>query len=162
MKHRWHIASAQPLLASRLEADLAVSPLLAQCLVNRGLGDPERAASFLRPRLKQLDDPDLIPNLARAVARLWRAREAGEPVGIFGDYDVDGVSATALLLQVLRPLGWKVEPYLPHRLDEGYGLTRDAVANCLQRFPGPASSSRSTAGPRPPRPSPGSRRRAWM
>jgi single-stranded-DNA-specific exonuclease len=137
VKHRWSIAPARPGLTARLESDLAVSALLAQCLVNRGFDDPGRAASFLRPRLKELDDPHRIPNLASAVARLWRAREAGEPVGIFGDYDVDGVSATALLLQVLRPLGWRVEPYLPHRLDEGYGLTRDAVANCLQRFPVP-------------------------
>ena len=135
MKHHWHIAPAQPLRASRLEAELGVSSLLAQCLVNRGFAEPQEAAAFLHPRLRQLADPDLIPGLRAAVARLWHAREHGEPLVIFGDYDVDGVSATALLLQVMRPLGWNVEAYLPHRLDEGYGLTRDAVANCLQRFP---------------------------
>lgn len=135
MKYRWELAPAQPLLATRLERELGVPPLLAQCLVNRGLNDPTAAASFLRPRLKHLADPDRIPNLSRAVERLWRAHDAGEPLVIFGDYDADGVTATALLLQVMRPLGWTVEPYLPHRLDEGYGLTRDAVANCLQRFP---------------------------
>ncbi len=135
MKYRWELAPAQPLLANRLERELGVSPLLAQCLVNRGLEAPAAAAGFLRPRLKHLADPDRIPNLNRAVERLWQARDAGEPLVIFGDYDADGVTATALLLQVLRPLGWQVEAYLPHRLDEGYGLTRDAVANCLQRFP---------------------------
>ena len=135
MKHHWHIAPAQPLRASRLEAELGVSSLLAQCLVNRGLAEPHVATAFLRPRLKQLADPDLIPGLRAAVSRLWQARECGQRLAIFGDYDVDGVSATALLLQVMRPLGWNVEAYLPHRLDEGYGLTRDAVANCLQRFP---------------------------
>lgn len=135
MKYRWQVAPAQPLAASQLEASLHISPLLARCLVNRGLRNPAQAADFLNPRLKQLADPSRIPNLAAAVERLWRARDAGEPVAIFGDYDVDGVTATALLLEVLRPLGWRIEPYLPHRLDEGYGLTRDAVVNCLQRFP---------------------------
>ena len=133
MKYRWQLAPPQPLTTSRLEADLRISPLLAQCLVNRGLESV--AAPFLTPRLRNLADPALLPNLPAAVARLWQARDADEPVAIFGDYDVDGVSATALLLEVLRPLGWKIEPYLPHRLDEGYGLTREAVNNCLQRFP---------------------------
>lgn len=109
--------------------------MLAQCLVNRGLSEPADASAFLRPRLKQLADPERIPGLGEALGRLWQARESCEPLVIFGDYDVDGVSATAVLLQVLRPLGWNVEAYLPHRLDEGYGLTRDAVANCLQKYP---------------------------
>lgn len=135
MKHHWQIASPRPGPASRLEAELGVSALLAQCLVNRGLSEPLRAEAFLRPRLRQLAEPERIPGLPAAVDRLWRARATGERVAIFGDYDVDGVSATALLLHVMRPLGWQVEAYLPHRLDEGYGLTRDAVANCLQRYP---------------------------
>ena len=54
---------------------------------------------------------------------------------IFGDYDVDGVTSTTLLLEVLRALGWRVEFYLPHRMDEGYGLSQDGVENCLQKFP---------------------------
>jgi single-stranded-DNA-specific exonuclease len=135
MKYRWQVPPAEPLLAARLEAELRISPLLAQCLINRGVRTPAQAAAFLSPRLKDLADPFLIPNLPAAVDRLWQARDAREPVVIFGDYDVDGVSATALLLEVMRPLGWRIEPYLPHRLEEGYGLTRDAVANCLQRFP---------------------------
>jgi single-stranded-DNA-specific exonuclease len=69
------------------------------------------------------------------VDRLFAARERSEPVVIFGDYDVDGVTSTALLLEVLRTLGWRVECYLPHRLDEGYGLSRDGVENCLQKHP---------------------------
>ncbi len=136
MKYRWQVASAEPLVAAQLEAALRISPLLAQCLINRGVRTPAQADAFLAPRLKDLADPFLIPHLAAAVDRLWQARDADEPVVIFGDYDVDGVSATALLLEVLRPLGWQIEPYLPHRLEEGYGLTRDAVAKCLQRFPG--------------------------
>ena len=63
------------------------------------------------------------------------ARQRGEPLVIFGDYDVDGVTATALLLETLRALGWNVNYYLPHRMDEGYGLSREAAENCLQKHP---------------------------
>src|SRR5207237_1455251 len=68
-------------------------------------------------------------------ARLFQAREREEPLVIFGDYDVDGVTATTLLTEVLRALGWMVEFYLPHRMEEGYGLSRSAVENCLKKFP---------------------------
>ena len=104
------------------------------CL-NRGLSEPAAISSFLQPRLKQLADPFLLPNMAAAVERLFQARERDEPLVIFGDYDVDGVTSTALLLEVLRPLGWKVHYYLPHRMDEGYGLSQDGVENCLAKFP---------------------------
>ncbi len=135
MRFLWSVAPAQPLLAGQLAKQLGLSPLLVQCLLNRGLSEPEAIGSFLQPRLKQLADPFLLPNLAAAVGRLLHARERNEPLVIFGDYDVDGVTATALLLEVLRPLGWKVDSYLPHRLEEGYGLSRDAVENCLKQIP---------------------------
>jgi len=135
MNFRWSIAPPQPLLARRLTDDLKVSPLLARCLVNRGLVEPGRAAGFLQPRLKQLGDPFLLPNMTPAVERLFHARSLGEPLVIFGDYDVDGVTSTALLTEVLTALGWRVHHYLPHRLEEGYGLSQDGVENCLQKFP---------------------------
>src|SRR5213596_886682 len=135
MKFRWSIAPPQPLHVQRLAEDLKVSTLLAQCLANRGLTEPSRATDFLEPRLKQLRDPFLLPNMAAAVARLFLARSRAEPVVIFGDYDVDGVSSTALLTEVLSALGWVVNHYLPHRLDEGYGLSREGVENCLAKFP---------------------------
>jgi single-stranded-DNA-specific exonuclease len=135
MKFRWSLAPPQPSLAAQLAADLKIPPLLAQCLLNRGLSDPASITSFLQPRLKQLADPFLLPNMAAAVERLLQARQSNEPLVIFGDYDVDGVTSTALLLEVLRPLGWKVQYYLPHRMDEGYGLSPDGVENCLAKFP---------------------------
>lgn len=135
MKYRWLPAPSQPLLASPLAAQLKISPLLAQCLVNRGLSEPAAIENFLQPRLKQLADPFLLPDMDRAVARLLTAREQGESLVIFGDYDVDGVTSSTLLLQVLRALGWQVNSYLPHRLDEGYGLSRDGVENCLKKYP---------------------------
>ena len=134
MKFRWNIFPAQPLLAEKLAADLSLTPLLAQCLINRGFSEPETISHFLEPRLKHLADPFLLPDMAVAVERLLRARESGEQVVIFGDYDVDGVTSTSLLREVLSKLGWIVEHYLPHRMDEGYGLSRDGVENCLRKF----------------------------
>ncbi|NBV22759.1 MAG: single-stranded-DNA-specific exonuclease RecJ [Proteobacteria bacterium] len=135
MKYRWSIAPAQAALAAALARQHGISPLLAQCLLNRGHSEPEAVERFLEPRLRHLADPFALPNMAVAVDRLFAARERGEPVVIFGDYDVDGVTSTALLLEVLRKLGWSVDYYLPHRMDEGYGLSQDGVENCLQKFP---------------------------
>ena len=135
MKFRWTLATPQPLLAETLASQLKISPLLAQCLLNRGFSDPEVIGQFLAPRLKHLADPFLLPNMAAAVARLLRAHERAEPLVIFGDYDVDGVTSTTLLLEVLRKLGWIAAAYLPNRMDEGYGLSRDGVENCLKKFP---------------------------
>jgi single-stranded-DNA-specific exonuclease len=135
MKFRWSIAPPQPLLAGQLAARLKVPPLLTQCLLNRGFSEPPVIETFLRPRLKNLADPFLLPDMAAAVDRLFRAREQKEPLVIFGDYDVDGVTSTALLVEVLRALGWLADFYLPDRMDEGYGLSREGVENCLKKFP---------------------------
>jgi single-stranded-DNA-specific exonuclease len=134
MKYSWSLAPTQPLLAGRLAASLGISPLLAQCLLNRGFSEVPAIENFLAPRLKHLADPFLLPDMDKAVDRLFRAREQNETVVIFGDYDVDGVTSTTLLLQVLRPLGWRVEFYLPNRMEEGYGLSPVGVENCLKKF----------------------------
>ena len=129
------MAPAQPLLAETLAAQLKIPPLLAQCLLNRNFSEPAAIEDFLSPRLKNLADPFLLPNMHAAVARLLRAHERAESLVIFGDYDVDGVTSTTLLLEVLRRLGWSADAYLPNRLDEGYGLSRDGAENCLKKFP---------------------------
>jgi single-stranded-DNA-specific exonuclease len=135
MKFRWSLAPSQPLLASQLASQFRISPLLAQCLLNRKLTDPGSLAAFLQPRLKHLADPLLLPDMRVAVDRLYRAREQREAVLIFGDYDVDGVTSTALLVEVLQTLGWTATTYLPNRMEEGYGLTAGAVSNCLRAAP---------------------------
>ncbi len=149
MKYRWSIAPAQPVLTTVLARELGISELLAQCLVNRELSEPESIRRFLDPRLKNLADPLLIPNMAAAVERLLRARSGGETVMLFGDYDVDGVTSVALLAEFLGGLGWRIGWYLPHRLDEGYGLSRRGVENCHSRHRGSvllAVDCGSTAG----------------
>ncbi|HTV61896.1 MAG TPA: single-stranded-DNA-specific exonuclease RecJ [Verrucomicrobiae bacterium] len=134
MKFRWSLAPSQPLLAGQLASQLKVSPLLAQCLLNRGFSETASMEHFLAPRLKNLADPFLLPDMDKAVERLYRARAQGESLVIFGDYDVDGITSTALLMEVLRPLGWRVDFYLPNRLEEGYGLSADGAENCLKKF----------------------------
>jgi single-stranded-DNA-specific exonuclease len=134
MKFTWTMAAPQRELCQELAGALRISPMLAQCLLNRGLREPEGLSRFLQPRLKNLADPFLIPNMAAAVERLLAARQRRELLVIFGDYDVDGVTSTALLAETLGSLGWRVESYLPHRLEEGYGLSREGVERCLQKW----------------------------
>lgn len=133
MKYRWSIQSAENAVICQLADGLKISPLLARCLINRGFTQPDRAALFLEPRLKNLADPFLLPNMRSAVDRLLAARHKNEPLVIFGDYDVDGVTSTTLLVEVFSALGWKTHYYLPNRFDEGYGLSAEAVENCLQK-----------------------------
>ena len=134
MNHIWDIKVPDNQSVQRLVKALGVSPLLAQCLVNRELAIPDEAKSFLNPTLADLVAPELIPNMAPAVDRLLTAREKGETVVVFGDYDVDGITSTTILLDSLNTLGWRIAGYLPDRVDEGYGLTSDGVANCLTQL----------------------------
>lgn len=103
--------------------------MVARVLAARGLSNPQDAAAFLEPSLRHLHDPSLIPDLDLAAARLLRAVREGEPVVIYGDYDVDGITATAILYHTLKTInpGASVGTYVPHRVDEGYGLNAQAV-----------------------------------
>lgn len=132
MNKRWVIATPDPALSTTLARELPLVPALAQTLINRGYRDTESARRFLHPQLRQLADPFELPDMAAAVDRLDRARAGNERIVIYGDYDVDGVTASALLCRVLQAAGANVSCFLPHRLDEGYGLTADGLARCLQ------------------------------
>ncbi|MBA4148537.1 MAG: single-stranded-DNA-specific exonuclease RecJ [Verrucomicrobia bacterium] len=134
-RYRWSIAPVQTSLRERLAVDCDLSPLLAQCLLNRGHAEPGTILNFLDPRLKNLADPYLLPDMQLAVERLVAARESKTSIVIFGDYDVDGVTSTALLLEAFGALGFAVNGYLPNRMEEGYGLSSEGVANCLEKFP---------------------------
>lgn len=124
---RWNLAEWNP-AAQELARRLRTSPLVAQILLNRGLSDPKECAEFLRPSLKSLYDPVLIPNLPLAAERLARAIHDREKIVIYGDYDVDGITATAILWHAIRLLGSQADYYIPHRLEEGYGLNAEAIA----------------------------------
>jgi len=134
VKYRWSLAPSQPLLTGQLIRELPLSPLMAQCLVNRGVAKKAEVSEFLNPRLKLLADPFLIPDMDAVVERLWKARENNQRLLIYGDYDVDGISSTALLTEMLTELGWAVQPYLPGRFDDGYGLSAVSLERCLEKF----------------------------
>ncbi len=116
-----------PVAAEGLASRLGVPPLVALALAGRGLADPEEARAFLQPQLDHLHDPSADPALVEAAGRLVAAARDGRPIVIYGDYDVDGMTASAILWQALRLAGANVRIYIPHRLDEGYGLNLDAV-----------------------------------
>ncbi len=130
---RWVEAAWDEAAADGLARALGPHPLAARVLAARGLGEPERAERFLRAGLDDLPDPFLMKGMAAAVERLVRAVEGGERVACYGDYDVDGVSSTALLAGFLRAAGADVVTYTPHRLVEGYGLNQRAVETLAGR-----------------------------
>jgi len=123
---RWVIAPLAP--ADHLKRFPDIAPLVVQILYNRGITDPDEMAAFLHA-----DQPTTTADLFqmagmnRTVDRIRRAIKAAEPIAIYGDYDVDGVTATALLVQTLAAFGANVRPYIPRRADEGYGLNPEAL-----------------------------------
>ena len=122
----WNVAPADPDAAEFARA-LGVHPLVAGLLRRRGVTTLEAARAFLTPALDNLRDPSRIPGMDEAVALVARAVRAGRPIAIHGDYDVDGVTATAILVRTLRALGASPCPRLPHRIRDGYGLGVAAV-----------------------------------
>jgi len=125
-KIQWIIEPADD-RCERLSKSLKVSPLLAQVLLNRGIADTAEASVFLRPKLTELIDPARMPGIEPAVQRIKQAITNREKITVYGDYDVDGISGVAILWQVLTLLGADVDYYIPHRIDEGYGLNSEAV-----------------------------------
>jgi single-stranded-DNA-specific exonuclease len=118
--------------AGELAKALKVSPLLAQVLINRGITDIRTASVFLRPKLTELIKPELMPGVKPAVSRIKKAVKDRKKITIYGDYDVDGITGAAILWQVLTLLGADVNYYVPHRIDEGYGLNEEAVRSLTQ------------------------------
>jgi single-stranded-DNA-specific exonuclease len=116
-----------PAAVDRLAHALQVAPVVAQLLLNRGLDAPEPARRFLDAPLSGLHAPELLPGVVDAAERIHEAVRAGKRVCVYGDYDVDGLAGTAILLQGLRLLGAQADVYVPHRLEEGYGLNADAL-----------------------------------
>lgn len=119
---KWRVRNQSPSEAARLARELGLPPLAGQLLCNRGLVDAASARDFLRPRLADLPGPDGFQGMGKAASLVAEAVQAGQVIGVAGDYDADGVTATALLVDFLRQCGGKVVWDLPHRLSEGYGF----------------------------------------
>lgn len=130
---RWNIAPKIPsAILTRLSS---YHPVIAQVLYNRGQDTPDKARAFLDGS-GLLHDPFTMAGMAQAVGRIRQAIKSGEPIVVYGDFDADGVTSTALLVQVLEALGARVNAYIPHRIDEGYGLNVEALHALHQRGAG--------------------------
>lgn len=127
----WDIASADP-KAEELARSLKVSPILAQVLINRNINSPEKARAFLSPKLTELIEPEKMPGTAEAAERVRQALRNDERIAIYGDYDVDGITGVSILWHLLELMGGKVEYYIPHRIDEGYGLNPEAITQLAE------------------------------
>ncbi len=123
----WNEIETDEAAAGAIGAALRVSPTMASLLVQRGLTAPEAAEQFLRPRLASLSDPFELTGLRAAVVRIEQAIERGESVAVLGDYDVDGITSTVQLVGMLRRFGLDPRFCVPRRLEEGYGLSREAI-----------------------------------
>jgi single-stranded-DNA-specific exonuclease len=123
----WLIQQADESAVSHLAQALSVSPLLARVLYLRGIRTQPEGEAFLNAGLSQLHNPLRIPGITAAADRLALAIEKRERICVYGDYDVDGVTATSLLVLVLRRLGVEVFPFLPNRMTHGYGLHPEAI-----------------------------------
>lgn len=123
----WRLRQADPDVVEKLALS-GVPPLLARLLANRDIREPQAAAAYLNPTLSTLHDPLLLTGMEPAVERLCLAHARDERVCVHGDYDVDGVSSTALLITFFRAVGIDCFSYIPKRLTEGYGLSAQGVA----------------------------------
>lgn len=123
----WKIGQYDEKLAADLGSYLGVSPILASLLLERGFFDPIRAEMFLKPKLTNLGDPFRVKNLRAAALRIIEAISKKQKVAVFGDYDVDGITATTLFVNAMRHFELEPAYFVPRRMDEGYGLSKAAL-----------------------------------
>lgn len=134
MEKRWILKEADEGIVALLSEKLKVSSLVARILAHRGLKEPDTASRFLSSSLRSdLPSPFLIADMERAAERLVRALQDKELICIWGDYDVDGTTGTATLVSFLREIGGDPLYYVPHRIDEGYGLNGEGLSRLSSR-----------------------------
>jgi len=133
MRKIWQIKQHGGSIQEELRKSLAISPIVAQLLVNRKITTKEEAQAFLHPSLLKLHDPFLMKGMEQAVSRVKKSIEKKQKILIYGDYDVDGISSTALLSVALEHIGADVDHYIPNRIEEGYGLNKNAVSHIKKK-----------------------------
>jgi single-stranded-DNA-specific exonuclease len=127
MKKQWQLIDTDPETIHRLSRQIQCSPLIAKLLAIRGIQSKVQATRFLNPSLSDLTPPWELAGMNDAVLRIHQALETGEKILVFGDYDADGITATALLIAFLRQCGARASYYIPHRIADGYGLGADFI-----------------------------------
>lgn len=125
---RWVFpAPPDPVRVDRISRELRLPAALSRLLVHRGFGEPDLAREFLRPHAGHIHPPLEMAGMVEAVERIVRAIRAGETILVHGDYDVDGICATAVFVRALRRMGAKAEPFVPHRIQDGYDLSEAGI-----------------------------------
>lgn len=130
---RWRIMPGQPTTESELSTALGVHPIVAKLLVNRGITTVAAGTEFLHGTLDTLLDPFGLKGMTEAVAAIEKALAAKEPIVVYGDYDVDGITATSLLYRFLKKCDAQVSYYIPERQSEGYGLNAEALEHIIEQ-----------------------------
>ena len=130
--YRWKPLQPEPEQVRALSEALGISQMVAALLVNRNITDSAAAWNFLNPRFSDLHDPFLMKDMRKVVDRLDAAIERGERILVYGDYDVDGITATVVLKRALEMLGGRVGYHIPHRLEDGYGMKSDVLDDALR------------------------------
>ncbi|MEY2555444.1 MAG: single-stranded-DNA-specific exonuclease [Verrucomicrobiota bacterium] len=135
MQRRWIFLPPEELNGSPISwSEICGCECIARLLFRKGFGTTDEVQAFLQPRLKSLSDPFLLPNMEAAVKRIFSALDRHERIVLFGDYDVDGVTSLALLAETLRAYRVAPDLFLPLRMEEGYGLSRESVERCIEQF----------------------------
>ena len=133
MQRIWNIATPNQRIQKILSSDLGISKILSQLLINRKITETKKAAKFLNPRLNDLISCDNLPDISLAYKRIRGAIKNKEKIMVIGDYDVDGLTGTALLVSTFKKLGLEVTPYLPNRINEGYGISAGAIKEAVAK-----------------------------
>ena len=133
MSKRWRIANCEPQSIAALQQAAGVPAIVAQLLLTRGIDNPEDVKQFLEPKLTGLRDPAELPGATLAAELLFAAVESQKKITIYGDYDADGMTSTAILLRCLRLVGAKVDFYVPNRMEEGYSLNAGALRKLAEQ-----------------------------
>ena len=132
---KWRSEPHDPDRIAALGRDARISPLLAQLLLNRGIGDADSATRFLEARMSSLHDPESLPGVVEAAERIVAAARDRRKIVIYGDYDVDGVCGVSVLWACLKLSGVEddaLEFHIPHRIDEGYGLNAETIKKLVE------------------------------
>lgn len=133
MPKRWRIANYDAECVAALQNAAGIPAVVAQLLLSRGISDADVARQFLDPKFNGLREPALLPGATQAAEIIYAAIQAGDKITIYGDYDADGMTATAILFRCLKLLHANVDFYVPHRIDEGYSLNDEALDKIASR-----------------------------
>lgn len=133
MERQWQINPHDAELIEHLESSARVSPIIAQLLASRGIVEPDAIKKFLTSSMSDLHDPGLLPNIDSAAQVVFDFVKAKKKIFIFGDYDCDGMSGTAILVKGLKLLDAEVSYFIPNRLEDGYGLSSNAIQDLAKR-----------------------------